>query len=407
MNDGNALENGFNGLARVQPSLPAAWYLDETHHAREMALIWGRSWVYVCRAESMAEPRDFRTFHVAGQPVLVVRDESGALKAFSNTCRHRGSILCEAESGRLGKPFITCPYHQWVYDLTGRLRATGPMRPVAGFDRDVHGLLPVSVAEWGGFVFVNCDPGATAFDAEYGEETAFVANWPLRDLRVGHTFSKRLNCNWKLFWENYNECLHCPNIHPELCDLVPIYGRAIMARRDDPDWRSTAADTAPRFAGTLREGAGTWSMDGVAQGRLPGLTEEDAASGQRYVTVMPSVFVAHHPDYVRAVRITPLTAGTMEITAEWLFDPESLGRADFDMDNITRFGTLVMEQDGAACERNQAGLRTKGFERGVLMQEEYEVFLFQDWIRARLGEPTLGEAAASRASRRVDLENER
>ena len=275
------------------------------------------------------------------------------------------------------------------------------MRPVAGFNREDHPLLEISVAEWGGFVFVNLDPNAENFDALYGEETAYVANWPLVELEVGHQFSKQLDCNWKVFWENFNECLHCPNIHPELSELVPIYGRGIMARRDDPDWSAYPDDASPRLSGGLRDGAQTWSMDGQALGRLPGLTDDDLDTGQRYVTVMPSVFIAHHVDYVRVVRITPISPTEMELSAEWLFHPEMLAQSDFDHKRITDFAILVMEQDGRACEINQAGLGAAGFKQGVLLQEEYEVFLFQDWVRSQLGEPMLGKGASSRASRRA------
>lgn len=401
MDDQPVLETRFNGLTHAVPSLPASWYLDPDHHAREMREIWGHTWVYLCRAEELEGPRAFRRFDVAGQPILLLRDGDGVLKGFFNTCRHRGSVLCPQAAGVLKKDLITCPYHQWAYDLTGRLRATGPMRPVDGFDRDDHPLLPVAVAEWGGFVFANLDAEAEPFEALYGAETAYVANWPLEDLRIGHRFSKQLDCNWKIFWENYNECLHCPNIHPELCELVPIYGRAIMARRDDPEWEAHANDDAPHVSGGLRTGAETWSMDGAAQGRLPGLSDDDVASGQRYVTVMPSVFIAHHADYVRTVRITPMAPDRMEISSEWLFHPEMMAQPGFDMTRITDFATLVMEQDGAACELNQAGLGARAFTQGVLMQEEYEVFLFHEWIRRQLGEPRLSDGAApSRASRR-------
>ncbi|WP_082630849.1 aromatic ring-hydroxylating oxygenase subunit alpha [Roseovarius atlanticus] len=401
MDDHPVLETRFNGLTRAMPSLPASWYLDAEHFAREMREIWGKTWVYLCRAEELDGPRSFRRFDVAGQPILLLRDGDGALRGFFNTCRHRGSVLCQEPEGVLKKNLITCPYHQWAYDLSGRLRATGAMRPVDGFDRDDFPLLPIAVSEWGGFVFANLDAQAEPFERLHGDETAFVANWPLAEMRVGHRFTKVLDCNWKIFWENYNECLHCPNIHPELCDLVPIYGRAIMARRDDPDWEAHADDMAPHRSGSLKSGADTWSMDGVAQGRLPGLTDDDVDAGQRYVTVMPSVFIAHHADYVRTVRIRPLAAERMAIEAEWLFHPDTLEQPGFDMARITDFGTLVMEQDGAACALNQAGLRAQGFERGVLMQEEYEVFLFQEWIRRQLGEPPLSEGnGASRASRR-------
>ena len=403
MEDNAVLEEGFNGLTRAQASLPASWYLDPAHFEREVREIWGRNWVYLCRAETLDGPRAFRTFEVAGQPILLLRDQEGELQGFFNTCRHRGSILCPQAEGTLKKAMITCPYHQWVYDLTGRLRATGPMRKVDGFDRAEHPLHRVRVEEWGGFVFVNLDPDAPSFDELYGAETAYVANWPLEDLRVGHVYSKTLHCNWKVFWENYNECLHCPNIHPELCELVPIYGRAIMARRDDPEWAEHAEDLAPHHSGGLRAGAETWSMDGEAQGRLPGLTDADVEVGMRYVTVTPSVFIAHHADYVRLVKITPKTAETMELTAEWLFHPDTLARPDFDADKITQFGILVMEQDGGASELNQAGMRSSAFHSGVLMQEEYEVFLFQQWVREQLGEAPQSEGAASRASRRAPL----
>ncbi|MEQ8293398.1 MAG: aromatic ring-hydroxylating dioxygenase subunit alpha [Roseovarius sp.] len=403
MEDNAVLEEGFNGLTRMQEALPASWYFDPAHYARELREIWGRSWVYLCRADTLDGPRAFRSFDVAGQPVLLVRDQEGVLQGFFNTCRHRGSLLCPQAEGTLKKAMITCPYHQWVYDLTGRLRATGPMRRVEGFDRDDYPLHRVRVTEWGGFVFVNLDPDAPSFEELYGAETVYVANWPLEELKVGHVYSKTLNCNWKAFWENYNECLHCPNIHPELCELVPIYGRAIMARRDDPDWAEHAEDQAPHRSGGLRVGAETWSMDGAAQGRLPGLSDEDVAAGQRYVTVTPSVFIAHHADYVRIVKITPTGPETMELTAEWLFHPDTLARPDFDADKITRFGILVMEQDGGACELNHAGMRASAFRNGVLMQEEYEVFLFQQWVREQLGEAPKSEGAASRASRRMPV----
>ena len=404
MDDYPVLETGFNGLSRAMPALPASWYLDPAHHAREMSQIWTRNWVYLCRADTLEGPKAFRTFTVADQPILLLRDADNMLRGFFNTCRHRGSILCQEASGTLNKPLITCPYHQWAYDLTGRLRATGPMRPVDGFDRADHPLLPVSVAEWGGFVFVNLDPDAEAFETLYGAETAYVGNWPLKDLKVGHRYSKRMACNWKIFWENYNECLHCPNIHPELSALVPIYGRAIMARRDDPEWAHTASETVSHISGGLREGASSWSMDGSSQGRLPGLTGDDLDTGQRYVTVMPSVFIAHHADYVRSVQITPISATETQITAEWLFHPDMMSQPGFDMGKIVDFGILVMDQDAGASEINQAGLRSQAFEHGVLMQEEYEVFLFQDWIRGQLDEPKLGEGAPSRASRRVKTE---
>jgi len=397
------LASGFNGLTSAQPALPAIWYYDPAQFEREMREIFHKNWIYLCRSAALAEPRAFRRFSVAGQDILVVRGEDGTLNGHFNTCRHRGSTLCTAEEGRLEKPLIVCPYHQWAYGLDGRLRATGPMRKVEGFDRADYGLHPVAVTEWRGFVFVNlAGEKAVPFLERYDGETSHIANWPVEDLVVGHRFRKTMKCNWKIFWENFDECLHCPNIHPELCEMVPIYGRAIMARRDDPDWREQAENRDPRFAGGLREGARSWSMDGSAQGALPGLSDADRAAGQRYTTLVPSVFIAAHVDYMRTVRLMPLGPEETELTAEWLFPRAMLADPAFDLKRITGFATMVMEQDAAACELNQKGIKAAPFKQGVLMQEEYEVFLFQDWVRGQLGEEMLGGPAPSRASRRAE-----
>ena len=400
MTDDRILEKGFNGLASAQPTLPASWYFDPAHFEREMRGIWHRNWIYLCRADSLSAAGEFRTFAIGGQEILVVRGEDAAAHGFFNTCRHRGSTLCTEETGRFDRR-ITCPYHQWAYGLDGRLLATGRMRQVAGFDRSGYGLHKVAIAQWGGCIFANlAGADAKPFDDVFGSELSFISSWPMESLVVGHRYSKELACNWKIFWENYNECLHCPNIHPELCELVPIYGRGIMARRDDPQWHEFAEDSTPLRSGRLREGAQTWSMDGSAQDELPGLTEEERASGQRYATLLPSIFIAAHVDYVRIVRLVPLAPEKTGLSAEWLFRPAMLERPDFDLARITDFATLVMEQDGMACELNQRGLKAAPYEQGVLMQEEYEVFLFQDWIRESLGEARLSPPPESRASRR-------
>ena len=392
-------ETGFNGLKTAQPSLPSDWYWDESQYRRELKAIWHQSWLYLCRGDAIA-PGSFRAPEIAGQRIVVVRDSEGVLRGFFNTCRHRGSILCTEEEGTCEKGLLTCPYHQWAYDLTGRLRATGMMRPVAEFDRAEHSLHPVAVTEWRGCVFINLAGDDAEDFTACEEEFENIARWPLDGLVTGHRYRAEIACNWKIFWENFNECLHCPAVHSELSDLVPIYKRAIMVRKDDPDWQVHADSDAPVWSGALREGAETWSTDGKAQGVLPDLGEAERAAGQAYGVAMPSVFMAAHLDYVRITRLLPLGPERMELSAEWLFDPGMLADPGFDASRITDFATMVMDQDSAACELNQAGLRNGPFKGGVLMQEEYEVFAFHEWVRARLGEPLRAAPAGSRASRR-------
>lgn len=390
---------GFNGLARAEPSLPVSWYSDPGQHAREMAAIWRTSWLAFCRADQLAAPLDRVAGRIAGVNAVVVRDREGGLKAFHNICRHRGAELCPEGAGRLAKPLMVCAYHAWAYDLAGRLVATGMARGVEGFDRAEHGLLPLGVAEWGGLVFVNAAGGGQAeFEAEIGPELAPLANWPLAELEPAHVETLEVACNWKVFWENYNECLHCPGVHPELSALVPIYGRGIMVREDDPAWRDRGESDDPRFSGRLRAGADSWTADGrAAWPAFPGLSEADRLRGHTYATVLPSFFVVGHVDHARTVRVTPLGPERTLLEATWLTPAGRSAGPGFDLEQLTGMARRVLAEDAAACELNQRGLRDAPFEHGVLMQEEYELHAFQQWVKARLGEGPAPEG--SRAGR--------
>jgi glycine betaine catabolism A len=375
----------YNGLTSLKPTLPARSYWDDAEYQRDLDAIWYRQWIMVCRDADLGGPLAFRTFRIGTQEVLVVRDESGILRAFHNTCRHRGSQLCTQPEGRLKARLITCPYHAWSYTLSGDLARVPSKSLPAGFDKADYPLYAVALSVWRGFVFVNlaAEPEGTpasSFDPASGD----LSNWPLEDLVTGHRLTKVMNCNWKIFWENFNECLHCPGVHKSLSKLVPIYGRGLMARHDDPDWARHADNDAPEYAGTLRAGAETWSEDGRIHGPVfPGLSERDRAAGQSYATHLPSFFVVGHADYARTVRLIPLGPERTELVAEWLFSPEALAPGGTDLDNIVRFGATVLEEDAAVCELNQRGLKSLRHEAGALMPEEYDIFRFHEWVRER------------------------
>ncbi|MFN3261915.1 MAG: aromatic ring-hydroxylating oxygenase subunit alpha [Pikeienuella sp.] len=373
---------GFNGLKRAAASLPAAWYGDPAQHAREMAAIWRKGWVAFARAEALAAPGARLAAPLAGMNVLALRDGAGALRAFHNVCRHRGAELCPEGAGRIAGGRISCPYHDWTYAEDGLLLATGKARAVEGFDRAGHGLVPLGVAEWGGFVFVNAAGGGQGdFAAAHGPDLAPLAPWRPETLAPVHSETIDIDCDWKLFWENFNECLHCPGVHPALSALVPIYGRGIMEREDDPAWRDHGPDAPPALTGRLREGAESWTEDGRAAGpRLPGLADDDAARGQTYAVILPSFFMVGHVDHARPVRVLPLGPGRTRLEATWLAPPD----AGIDGPALAAFAKRVMAEDAAACEGNQRGLRAAPFEAGVLMQEEYEIAAFHGWLRARL-----------------------
>lgn len=372
----------YNGLLELQPTLPTEDYVTAEAFARDLSSIWHRSWIYVCREAEIAGALNFRTVGVGTQSVVILRDETGVLHAFHNTCRHRGSELCAASEGRLKARLLTCPYHAWSYSLRGDLVRVPSKSLPEGFDKADYALYPVALSVWRGFVFVNLDEKATgtaveAFDPQSGDLT----NWPLEKLVIGHVLKKKMACNWKIFWENFNECLHCPGVHKHLSQLVPIYGRGLMAREDDPEWMLRADNDAPEYSGGLREGAETWSEDGHLHGEVfSTLSDSDRKSGQRYATHLPSMFVVGHADYVRVVSLLPIGPTETHLTAEWLFLPEALENRE-GIDNIVRFGARVLEEDAAICEVNQRGLVSNRHASGVLMPEEYDIHRFHLWVR--------------------------
>ena len=213
-------------------TLPSKWYVDPAWHAREIAAIFRREWICIGRAASFGAGA-MRRLDLFGENIVVIRDREGRLAAFHNVCRHRGSELCQHDEKPLAGKLIVCPYHQWSYDLDGRLVATPHVLRTPDFDRAAHGLFPVALYEWNGFVFACLADDPPDFAAAPDMGLGALDNWPMAGLAIGHRLVKDLACNWKVFWENYNECLHCPGVHPELCDMVPIYRKGIMAPDDD------------------------------------------------------------------------------------------------------------------------------------------------------------------------------
>jgi Rieske 2Fe-2S family protein len=374
-------------LTQLRPSLPSTWYYDPAHYQRELEAIWYRDWVCVGRTESLEKAGDFFTVRIGAQSIIVTRASGGEIRAWHNTCRHRGSILSTSASGHFHNGRIVCPYHTWTYALDGTLVATPGRLETHDFDPAKFGLYGVSVDTWQGFIFVNlCEEPTTRLHAFLGTEKEYLANWPLEAMRSVHREIITVSCNWKTFWENYSECYHCPRVHPELGRIMPVYRKAVFDDADLPGWQ-------PGFEGDQghgRVGPGfrTWTLNG--QSSLPNLEGPTAAeleAGIAFTSITGSMYVHGHPDYARSVRIAPRGPEQIEIVVDWLL-PESYGNVGADIiEQITGLALLVIRQDAKACELNQQGLRSNRFEHGVLVPQEYPLWHFHQWVRARLGEP--------------------
>jgi len=371
-------------LPDTQATLPSDWYYDDKHHQRELEAIWYRDWVCVGRAEEIPNAGDFLVRKIGNQSLIVTRDSDDVIRVFHNTCRHRGTVICTNETGHFANGRIICPYHTWTYSLAGELVATPVRIESDDFRMSDYSLYDVQVDHWGGFIFVNLsdEPNKSLKDFMKGEDDG-LANWPLEEMVSVHQESIPLKCNWKLFWENYSECYHCPRHHPELCKIVPIYKEGLTGTDE------TSEDQ--RDGHSIRHGVGegkiTWTIDG--QTKLPlieGLSAEEVKRGMVFASVTASMYVVGHPDYVRSVRIYPTGAETTDLIIDWYLMPGTKEKHADKIEHMLELGRLVVEQDGELCELNQRGLKSKAHEHGVLVPQEYWVWDFHEWIKARLNE---------------------
>jgi len=360
-------------LERLEPGLPAAWYYDPAHYQRELEAFWYRRWVVVAREEELPNPGDWRTARIGTQSLVLVRDD-GAIRAFHNTCRHRGSVLCTEPSGNFARRRIVCPYHSWTYDLAGRLVATPRRMETPDFNLRDFRLYPAAVAAWGGFVFVNLAPDAPPLDV--GELEAQFKRYRFGELRIGKRIVADVQANWKLLAENFSECFHCPPVHPELCRVVTAY-------RDAGAWGLRGAESTPEFA----EEARTLTLDGSA--RLPAIaTLSEQERKTIYVPAMlpPSLFLNVHPDYVNAHMMVPTGPETVRIVYDWLFEPERLPLGNDDLQHYVALWDITNRQDARNCEWQQQGVHSREFQHGYYVPQEFDCHRFAQWVRAGLGE---------------------
>lgn len=380
-----ANSKNYNNLSQVEPSLESKdYYCDETFET-ELKHVWYRSWIYAGRESEIARQGDFKSLRIGSQNLLLVRNEDGQINGFHNTCRHRGSELCSKEQGNLQSKNISCPYHRWTYSLDGALIRTPHLIPTDDFRPEEYSLYPVSVKQWKGSLFVNLDESRLdSFDSSLDPSPNHLDNWPLEELVLVHSYEMKILCNWKIFWENFVECYHCPGTHKSLCDMVPIYRRTFVSKKDESEWEKHQDDADPKFSGGLKNGAKSWTTDGQLQGiQFPGLSTNEIQVGYTYLQSLPSVFIAAHSDYVRTVSLLPDGPEAISLRADWLLAKESLDLEQFDLSKIVDFGVEILKEDAEVCELNQRGVKSLSHKQGVLMPQEYDVVNFHKWLKSR------------------------
>ena len=337
-------------------TLEARWYLSPEVFAIENERIFAREWICAGRSEDIAESGDFLTLETANESIILTRDQSQRAHAFYNVCRHRGTRLCTQDRGNF-KGSIQCPYHAWTYGLDGTLRAARNMEGVPDFDPGDYTLSEAHTASFEGFEFAALSP-SEPFETAFAPLHNRFAAWQLPRLKRAASISYDVACNWKLVFQNYSECYHCPVIHPQLERLSP-----------SESGRNDLTDGA--FLGgysELRESAETLGTD--AKRRRPLLAGEENCSRVYYYTIFPSMLLSLHPDYVMVHYVRPLAPDRTRIVCEWLFAPETMAAAGFEFSDAVEFWDLTNRQDWAVNELTQRGIASRAYIPGPYSQQE-------------------------------------
>ena len=372
-------------LKRLEPSIPAHYYYDAQHYERELESIWYNMWIQVARLEEIPNPGDYKVATIGTQQIVLLKDQKGTLRAFHNTCRHRGSILCIDEKGSFKGDSIVCPYHGWTYSFKGGLIATPLRMESTGFKMSDYWLYNVAVGTWGGYIFVNlAGERAVPLELALGDIPSRFVNYHAENLRVGKRIVLDIKANWKLIFENFFECFHCPGVHPEMCTILgPKYwtGGAWGIREDEKG--NLIPELGPEYA----DRAKTMTMDGTS--KIPSfrhLTDEEKNKPYNSLVLQPSLIMFVSPDHLHTYTMLPTGPDSVRMTYEWLFEPESMARPDFDLDYYLELWVIINEQDALVCERQQMGLRCREFKHGNFVPQEMDCHNFNQWVLQALGE---------------------
>jgi len=363
-------------------TLPPECYTDPLLYERECERIFYRDWICVGRVEDVAEVGDFLTRTIGREPLVIVRDGNGTIRAHLNVCRHRRCTLVEGTGS--AKTF-RCPYHGWMYGLDGTLRATPAFRETLDFDKADYPLMGVKVEEWAGFIFVNLNDDAAPFADRVSETTRWGADrYRMDRMTTVRRWEYEVPCNWKVYVDNFIESYHVPWVHPETFALLtPLKSWVDFPGLSDQPWA-------------------------VQVGQTPGLTFSDSGDALFPVTpeleglpvdydgmpvflvfptlmVLPSVdaiayYVAYPegPEQTRVmVRVcVPAESAAADARGD---DPAVVAAADEYAANVKAF----LDEDNDICRRQQIGLRSRRGAPGRYCKHESLTRSFDQWVAER------------------------
>ncbi|KXO76154.1 aromatic ring-hydroxylating oxygenase subunit alpha [Brucella anthropi] len=391
-------------------SLEQKFYTDPEYHKLDLENIFYKDWLFVGHNCELPKTGSYMTVQIGAYPVVIVRDAQGGIRAFHNSCRHRGSRICAAEKGTAAK--LVCPYHQWTYELDGRLlfaRQVGP-----DFKPAEYGLKPVHCETVAGYIYVCVAEEAPDFGAFRNLVEPYLAPHNIKDAKVAFESSIIEKGNWKLVWENNRECYHCAANHPELCRTYPEAPSAtgVQGVMEDPEinqlWKNCASVGLPAEFNMSEDGryritripllrdAVSYTMSGKAAVKKP-LSDQVAGNtniGAMLLFNYPSTWNHLMADHAISFRVLPISAEETLVTTKWLVHKDAVEGVDYDLDELTHVWIQTNDQDRQIVEENAVGIRSPAYQPGPYsVEHEGGVMQFLEWYTNTITPRLRGEAA--------------
>jgi Rieske 2Fe-2S family protein len=343
---------------------------------------------------------DFLTLQLGAYPVLIVRGKDNVLRAFHNVCRHRGFKLCGEANGSV-KRRLKCPYHQWTYELDGKLAFARDFESEGdNFSKDDYSLKPVAMETAAGYLFISVNEEPKPFKPLGGLLNSYLAPFDLENAKVAHRSSIVEDGNWKMVWENNRECYHCKGNHDELVTTFPD-GAWWDGKSGTPEEKAVVAELAQKceelglpseFTAAenfqyramripLTDNARSFTLDGSpAVAKCLGTMPEDEPVGDVLLYHYPSTWNHYLADHALSFRVLPISPTQTELQTTWLVPKDAVEGVDYDIDTLTHVWTETNAQDKALVEMNQVGVTSPAYEPGPYnTMHEVGVIEFVSW----------------------------
>lgn len=385
-------------------SLEQPFYNDERIYKLDIQEIFQKEWIFAGMTCEIPAKGNFTTLNIGDNPIVIVRGAEGAVHAFFNVCRHRGSRLCVTEKGKVAK--LVCPYHKWTYELDGRLLFVGSDMS-AQFDITAHNLKPVNVKVAGGYIFVCLAEHPPEFEAFTEGLQHYLEPYDTENLKVAVQSDIVEDANWKLVIENNRECYHCNGSHPELLNSLqqfddtddplatPEY-KALVARKLT-DWNNMHVPYQLKYFGKRNRMTRTPLLDGVLSMTMDGKPACKKLMGRITSPDMGSLRILHLPnswnhwlgDHTIVFRVLPLGPQKTLVTTKWLVHKGAVEGIDYDPENIRKVWDATNDQDRVLAEENQRGINSIAYQPGPYSETfEFGVIDFINWYSKRIIENT-------------------